>query len=72
MVIVGLYGNYGISEFCKMVDNRILLDEREILMVETDDDWGTYGEKLDVDLPCWTPEETENKFLNRFLKLFKG
>lgn len=68
MVIAARFGlPYPISNGeVKRLDNRILLDEREHLMVPTDDDWKIDGEPLGVTIERWSPELAREHFMNAF------
>lgn len=55
-----------VNPVIKDLDNRILLDEREAVMVPTDDDWQIEGEPLGVVIEQWSPEVAREKFLRAF------
>lgn len=50
----------------KRLDDRIILDERDQVMVPTDDDWRVTGEPLGVTIEPWGPEIARQKFLDAF------
>lgn len=52
----------------KRLDNRILNDERDAVLVPTDDLWDVpgAGEPLGVVIKPWSPEVAREKFLNAF------
>lgn len=52
----------------KLIDNRILLDERDELMTPTADEWaGLEGlDPLGADIRCWPPEIAKVKFMEEF------
>lgn len=51
----------------KRLDNRILIDERDQVVVPTDDDWQfSEHEPLGVTIGIWAPEIARQRFLNAF------
>jgi len=50
----------------KDIDNRILIDERDQIMVPCEHEWNLTGKPLGVKLECWSPEEAEDRFLERY------
>jgi 5'-deoxynucleotidase YfbR-like HD superfamily hydrolase len=54
-----------------VLDRRILLDEREQVMRQTDAVWDcTEGlEPLGMGIPCWTPHQAESRFIAQFAAL---
>lgn len=50
----------------KRLDNRILNDERDAVMVPTNDEWDVPGEPLGVTIKQWSPEMARAKFLSAF------
>ena len=49
-----------------ILDTRILHDEREAIMVPTNDAWSTPFEPLGVQIESWKPELARAKFLDLF------
>lgn len=51
----------------KQLDNAILICERDQIMNYSPYDWEVLTSiKVDIELACWTPEQAEAKFLERF------
>lgn len=56
-----------VDDEIKRLDNRILIDEREQVMVPTNDDWAIgEHEPLGVVIDRWNPEMARAKFLSAF------
>jgi hypothetical protein len=61
---------YAMPDDVKETDSRILLDEREQLMVRTEEDWGLDGlEPLGIEIEGWSPDYAKGMFLKTFRAL---
>lgn len=64
---------YPYPKIVKEYDNRILVDERAVLMengIRNGNNWMMDDlEPLGIDIKCWNPEEAEVNFLERFYAL---
>lgn len=66
-VIARKFGTkFPIHPAVKEIDNQILLDERDQIMVPCEHEWSLTGNPLGVRLECWSPEEAEDRFLERY------
>lgn len=66
-VIARKFGTrFPIHHAVKEIDNRILIDERDQIMVPCEHSWDVTGKPLGVKLGCWSPEEAEDRFLERY------
>lgn len=54
-----------VKKLIKMLDTRILLRERNILLPATDEQWieNEVVTPLDIDIMCWSPAKAEYEFL---------
>jgi len=70
----GLQADSAIESAVKIADVRMLVTERQQLMKLEAPVWETLRDVVpyDVKLPCWTPHEAEQFFLERFQKLISG
>ncbi|GAA4439532.1 hypothetical protein [Phytohabitans houttuyneae] len=70
-VIVDRFGLFRVCpDEVKLADTRILLDERAALMAPPPQPWAVeHLQPLGVEIRCWTPDEAENRYLDRLHEL---